>query len=404
MRPCAASRAARACGGLRLAGESRKTLECCLTDIAPAWLRSVRVPTMRSNLVLAAGFSLLLVGAARAADVAEVPRADAMFAPVPVASDEWIVTVRGTVSIAPRFEGSDRFGLFAFPGLGFRRASQPVQFSAPDDGADFAVYRQNGFSIGPVARFRPGRYLNDDARLFGLHDVRWSVEPGVFVEYWATPEIRARAELRHGVRGREGFVADFGVDWVSRLGAFTAAVGPRQRQLLLPHRIVGLPGRLRLLPAGALDRVHDGVEGQQGRGVPGLEGAHRLEHGQVLPLARRRRTVLLEHAAHGGAHLAQLLRRRADDMAGHDRRRGLAERAGLHVVGEVRHRIPLDLEVDRHGRAAQLRVRRRARVGLGEAPEPRDVGGELEDFAVVDVVQHRGSRVSPLQRRALSAI
>jgi outer membrane scaffolding protein for murein synthesis (MipA/OmpV family) len=152
-----------------------------------------------------------------------------MFAPVPVASDEWIVTVRGTVSIAPRFEGSDRFGLFAFPGLGFRRASQPVQFSAPDDGADIAVYRQNGFSVGPVARFRPGRYLNDDPRLFGLHDVRWSVEPGVFVEYWATPAIRARAELRHGLRSREGFVADFGVDWVSRLGAFTAAVGPRLR-------------------------------------------------------------------------------------------------------------------------------------------------------------------------------
>jgi len=39
---------------------------------------------MRSNLVLAAGFSLLLVGAAGAADVAEVRRADAMFAPVPV--------------------------------------------------------------------------------------------------------------------------------------------------------------------------------------------------------------------------------------------------------------------------------------------------------------------------------
>jgi outer membrane protein len=191
---------------------------------------------MRSNLVLAAASSLLVFGAARAADVADVRRADPMFAPVPVASDEWIVTVRGTVSIAPKFEGSDRFGLFAFPGLGLRRSGEPVQFSAPDDGADFAVYRQNGLSAGPVVRFRPGRYLNDDPRLFGLHDVRWSVEPGVFVEYWATPAIRARAELRHGLRGREGFVADFGVDWVSRLGAFTAAVGPRLRLADAPYQ------------------------------------------------------------------------------------------------------------------------------------------------------------------------
>jgi len=184
---------------------------------------------MRSNLVLAAVSSLVVLGGARAGDVTEVRRTDPMFAPVPVASDAWIVTVRGTVSLAPRFEGSDRFGLFAFPGLGFRRAGEPVQFSAPDDGADFAVFRQNGFSAGPVARFRPGRYLGDDPRLFGLRDVRWSVEPGVFAQAWVTPGIRARAELRHGLRGREGFVADFGVDWVSRLGAFTAALGPRLR-------------------------------------------------------------------------------------------------------------------------------------------------------------------------------
>jgi outer membrane scaffolding protein for murein synthesis (MipA/OmpV family) len=185
---------------------------------------------MRSNLMLAATASLLFGGAAaHAADAVEVRGSDPMFAPVPVASDAWIVTLRATVSAAPKFEGADRFGLVAFPGLGFRRAGEPVQFSAPDDGADFALYRQNGFSAGPVARFRPGRYLGDDARLFGLHDVRWSVEPGVFVEYWATPSIRARAEVRHGVRSRESFVADFGVDWVSRLGAFTAALGPRLR-------------------------------------------------------------------------------------------------------------------------------------------------------------------------------
>jgi outer membrane scaffolding protein for murein synthesis (MipA/OmpV family) len=191
---------------------------------------------MRSNLMLAAASSLLLLGAARAADVVEARRTDPMFAPVPVVSDEWIVTLRASVSAAPKFEGSDRFGLFAFPGLGLRRGGEPVQFSAPDDGADFALYRQNGLSIGAVARFRPGRYLRDDPRLFGLHDVRWSVEPGVFVEYWATPAIRARAELRHGLRGREGFVADFGLDWVSRLGAFTTAVGPRLRLADAPYQ------------------------------------------------------------------------------------------------------------------------------------------------------------------------
>jgi outer membrane protein len=185
---------------------------------------------MRSKLALAAAaLGLLPAAASYAADVTAARPADPMFAPVPVTSDEWIVTLRGTVGAAPKFEGADRFGLVAFPGFDLRRSNEPARFSAPDDGFDYAVYRNGGFSAGPVGRFRAGRYLTDDRRLFGLHDVRWSVEPGIFAEYWATPAIRARAELRHGVRGREGFVGDFGVDWVSRLGAFTAALGPRLR-------------------------------------------------------------------------------------------------------------------------------------------------------------------------------
>ena len=49
---------------------------------------------------------------------------------------------------------------------------------------------------------------------------------------------------------------------------------------------------------------------------------------------------------------------------------------------------PSDLEVDRHGRAAELGMGRRAGVGVRQPAEARNVGGELEDAAVVDLVQH----------------
>jgi outer membrane scaffolding protein for murein synthesis (MipA/OmpV family) len=78
-----------------------------------------------------------------------------------------------------------------------------------------------------VGRFQGGRYLEDDRRLFGLDKINWAVEPGVFVEFWPVEFLRARAEVRRGFNGHDGFVADFGLDYVQRFGAFTASVGPR---------------------------------------------------------------------------------------------------------------------------------------------------------------------------------
>ena len=51
--------------------------------------------------------------------------------------------------------------------------------------------------------------------------------PVVFVEYWPVEFLRARAEMRRGFNGHEGFVADFGLDLVQSFGALTVSVGPR---------------------------------------------------------------------------------------------------------------------------------------------------------------------------------
>ena len=78
-----------------------------------------------------------------------------------------------------------------------------------------------------AGRYRGGRYDGSDRQLTGLKDVDWAVEPGVFVEYWPFEFLRARGELRHGVGGHHGFVADLGLDLVQRFGAITLLAGPR---------------------------------------------------------------------------------------------------------------------------------------------------------------------------------
>ena len=72
------------------------------------------------------------------------------------------------------------------------------------------------------------RSLSDDAALIGLRDIPWSIEGGVFIEYWPIIDhLRTRAELRQGFNGRQGFVADLAADWVEKFGHMTLSGGPR---------------------------------------------------------------------------------------------------------------------------------------------------------------------------------
>jgi hypothetical protein len=75
-------------------------------------------------------------------------------------------------------------------------------------------------------------------------------------------------------------------------------------------------------------------------------------------------------------------------MTGHNRGRGLPERAGFHVMGEIGDERPIHFQIDRDGRAAQLGMGGRRGVGRGEASEPGNIARQVQDSAVVNVVKH----------------
>ena len=88
--------------------------------------------------------------------------------------------------------------------------------------------RREGSVSGRWPATTSGRYRADDQKLFGLRDVRWTIEPGAYVEFWPIPDtLRAHFELRHGVDSRDGFVADAAVDYLWHVGPATVAIGPR---------------------------------------------------------------------------------------------------------------------------------------------------------------------------------
>lgn len=164
---------------------------------------------------------LLAASTALAADQSAV-----LTNPKPV--DGWIVTVGGSLQLGPKFDGASTFGISGMPSLSWRRASEPADFSAPDDSFDFSLYSTKTFSIGPVANFRAGRYGWAEPKLTGLKNIPWTIEPGVYAEYWLVEDrLRTRIEVRHGINGHIGFVSDLSADYVHKFDRFTLSFGPR---------------------------------------------------------------------------------------------------------------------------------------------------------------------------------
>lgn len=169
--------------------------------------------------------SLAALGSAPAF-AADMPAVDAPVAAAAV-NEGWVVTLKGTGVVQPKFEGTSKYGLSGYPGLSIRRPGQPWKFGAPDDGFGFAVIDTPWFQMGPVGRLRGERDSSDVKKFFGMKDIDWAIEPGLFVEVYPTEMFRIRGELRHGVWGHDGFVGNVSADYIQKFGAFTVSLGPR---------------------------------------------------------------------------------------------------------------------------------------------------------------------------------
>ncbi|WP_457089627.1 MipA/OmpV family protein [Microvirga sp. P5_D2] len=168
--------------------------------------------------------SLIMTGAAALPAHAADP---ASYTTLPSMTSGWIVTLKGNLKVGPSYPGADDWSFIGFPSMSFRRAGTVERFSAPDDGLSFSFLSYSSLRFGVVGRFQGGRYYQDNRELYGLEKINWAVEPGLFVEYWPVEFLRARAEVRRGFNGHEGFVADLGLDLVQSFGALTVSVGPR---------------------------------------------------------------------------------------------------------------------------------------------------------------------------------
>jgi MipA family protein len=86
--------------------------------------------------------------------------------------------------------------------------------------------KAGGFSFGPAINFEGARTAEDVGA--DLPKVKFSLEPGGFVAFDLSDNLRLRAELRKGVTGHKGWIGTAGADYVLRDGdAWLFSIGPR---------------------------------------------------------------------------------------------------------------------------------------------------------------------------------
>lgn len=143
--------------------------------------------------------------------------------------DTWIVTVKANTVVSPRWSGSQDMSFLAYPSLSFRKAGEKPRFSSPDDGISIDGISWGGLSLSPVFKYRGGRYDGQNKELHGIHDAKWTLEGGLQATYWIGSNIRTKVEIRRGFRGKDGFEASFGADFVQSFNndKWTVAIGPR---------------------------------------------------------------------------------------------------------------------------------------------------------------------------------
>jgi outer membrane protein len=143
-------------------------------------------------------------------------------------SGDWTMTIGAEGRMVPQFEGAKSYRIRPMPIFSIRRAGAPSRFKAPDDGIRIGLIEVENVRVGAVGKFRGRRAESDAAALAGLGNVGFAVELGAFGEIWATQNFRLSAELRHGLGGHTGVLADFGADLVMRPDSqLTLSVGPR---------------------------------------------------------------------------------------------------------------------------------------------------------------------------------
>lgn len=136
------------------------------------------------------------------------------------------VRVGAGAQIVPTFPGSSETKVSPYPDFAITRRGKEFEFEAPDESFGSQFIRAAGFEVGPAVTFVGKRSRKDIGA--PMDEIGFSLEAGGFVQFWVTPSVRLRTEVRRGLTGHRSWVGSVGADLVVRDGDnYVFSIGPR---------------------------------------------------------------------------------------------------------------------------------------------------------------------------------
>lgn len=186
----------------------------------------------------------------------------------PAPRDGLSLTLGGGALAFPAYPGGSRARFLPLPFIEAGYA-ETVFLSFPEiarvDVPRALGLQADGFSAGPLARFRFGRRERDDSRdLRGLGNVPGTVELGGFAAYRLGGGFSLRGNLTRGAGGHDGVVADVALGYARRVGPvlLAASAGPSIVDGTYNRAFYGVDarqaarsGRPAYRPGGGVERV-----------------------------------------------------------------------------------------------------------------------------------------------------
>jgi outer membrane protein len=127
-------------------------------------------------------------------------------------SGDWYLSLGAAGYVAPKFEGGRHDKLQWQPLVSVGKQGAGPRFTSRNDNPSFSLLDNGAMRAGIVGKYDSSRDSGDDRALKGMKKVKWGAEAGGFVEVYPTDWLRARAEVRQGIRTHSGVVADTSID------------------------------------------------------------------------------------------------------------------------------------------------------------------------------------------------
>jgi outer membrane protein len=167
-------------------------------------------------------FSLIALFLGAATNTANVSLAFSSSEVTPMPTKQYVLDWGVGAVFKPKYPGADSYLLYPFPIIAIGRFYVPG-LGQVVDGEEVV----RGFYFYPSFDFNGERKPSDSPDLTGTNKVDWALELGMGAGYrydW----LRGFVELRQGINGHEGQVAEFGMDFIFNPAARIELIfGPR---------------------------------------------------------------------------------------------------------------------------------------------------------------------------------